>query len=218
VKVAAAVLTWQQYETGRHDLFKQTVESLAGAVDHLFVVDNGSTDGTAEYVKKLGGYSNPGPVTSCGYGMNLSAAICQLAGADLVVLSNDDIIWYPDAIDRLTSIWEMMPEDVKIVSGLLQAGYPWNQATGREGPVLIRDTVPGGAWTYRSVDYPLIFPVPTKPGWDDVPTCRRLTNQRFRVGAVDLAEHGGEASSSWGNASHRYEIATVAQVKASWGL
>ena len=211
------MLTWQQYETGRHDLFCQTVRSLAG-VDLLYLVDNGSTDGTADYIRSLGGYSNPAETTTCGYGMNLTAAICAKSDADIVVLSNDDVVWRDGWVDRLVDVWARMPDDVKIISGLLQPTYYWNRPSGREGPVLIRETVPGGAWTYRAVDYPLIFPVPTRAGWDDVPTCRRLNGAGFRVGAVDLAAHVGEEQSSWGNVSYLYEVETVDEVKAAWGL
>lgn len=217
MKICAAVLTWQQFALERHDLFKQTVRSLSG-VDELFLVDNGSTDGTAEYIRGLGGYVNAGETTTCGYGMNLAAAICNRTDGDIVILSNDDIVWHEGFVDLLRDVWGQMPDDVKIVSGLLEGTFPWNRPAGLEGPVLIRETVPGGAWTYRNSDYETVFPVPTKPGWDDVPTCRRLNGQGFRVGAVDLSANLGVDKSSWGNMSYTYQTETVEQVKAAWGL
>lgn len=217
MKVVAGVLTWQQYQLNRHDLFVETVRSLSG-VDALFLVDNGSTDGTAEYVRGLGGYVNTTGPTSCGYGMNLVAAICARAAADIVIFSNDDIVWAPGAVEQLRDIWAVMPPDVKIVSGLLQPTYFWNRPVSKEGPVLIRETVSGGAWTYRAGDYPLIFPVPIQPGGDDVPTCRRLNSLGYRVGAVDLASHVGEERSSWGNVSYRWEEQSAEQVKTVWAL
>jgi len=210
VKVAVGVLTHNQFETGRHELFKATVASLrqGGYPFDLYIVDNGSTDETSDYVASLGGLVLHDPVTTCGHGMNATIGACAASGAGLVVFSNDDIYWHDGAIEALVRFWGAAPRDILIASGSLEPDYPWN--TPREmveaGGVraLIRDTAPGGTWTLRARDWKVIGPVPESQGYDDVPTCRRLTARGYRVCQIDLADHVGEEVSTWGNASYTY--------------
>jgi len=70
---------------------------------------------------------------------------------------------------------------------------------------LIRPTVPGSAWTFRSQDwFDAIGPFPEVQGYDDTPTCHRLVSWGRLLVAADLAEHRGEDRSVWGNQSYRY--------------
>lgn len=216
MRIAAGVFTWNPRRNRRVGLLRDVLESLREA-DRVFLVDNGSDDGSADLIRRMGGYINEGRVTTCGAGMNLTGRILAEHGdADLFVLSNDDVVWHDGWAARLRDVWKQIPDDVVIVSGLLQAEYPWNTARGVEGPVLIRDTVCGGAWTLRSVDYDRVFPVSTVRGWDDVPKCRELAADGLRVGAVDVADHAGEGSSTWGNQSHLWEQASIKAVRERW--
>jgi glycosyltransferase involved in cell wall biosynthesis len=221
VKVSIGVLTHNQFSTGRHELFLQTLRSLKGAgwPFDLFVVDNGSTDQSGEYVQSIGGTAIKAIVSTCGFGMNATARACLSTQPDMVVLSNDDIEWHEGFLEVLVDFWDAAPLDVLIASGILEPDYPWN--TAREllqaGPTkaLVRDTAPGGAWSFRASDWLRIGPVPESAGWDDVPTCQRLKAEGYRVCQLDLAEHIGEGYSSWGNISH-----TVAKPldRAKWGI
>ena len=204
--IAAGVLTHDAIRYDRLDLFKQTVRSLvAQKPDFLYLVSNGSTDGTEAYVASLGGLVVNDPISSCGHGMNVTMGACVGSGADVVVFSNDDIIWHPDALGLISEFWAAAPDDVVIAAGILEDDYPWNTAlerlevAGQGG--LVRLTAPGGAWTFRARDWGLIHPIPEAPGWDDVPTCQRLQWHGYRVAQFDWAEHIGEERSTWGNIS-----------------
>jgi glycosyltransferase involved in cell wall biosynthesis len=222
VQIAVGILTHQVLSSGRLDVFSQTVESLSeqmSPTDLLYIVDNHSDDGSAEYVESLGGISIRDPVSTCGRGMNRTLSLCASVEPDLIVFSNDDIRWRPGALPSLAAFWEFAPADILIASGLQQDVYPWSTPRERVeyGGVcgLVRDSVPGGAWTLRAKDWPKIRPVPEASGWDDVPTCDRLRRKGYRVCALDLAEHLGEDLSTWGNDSARHGTPLD---RAAWGL
>lgn len=219
--IAVGVLTHNMLSTGREDLFKRTVRSLlVGGPETVMIVDNGSTDGSDEYVVSLGGTAIKDRVSTCGHGMNVTIGACAASGAELVVFSNDDILWQDDALEQVARFWSAAPEDVKIASGLLEDEYPWNttramiEAGGVRG--LVRDTAPGGTWTLRARDWAIIGPVSEAPGYDDVPACNRLRSMGYRVCQLDLAEHLGQERSTWGNGSEHWRIGRTD--KAAWGM
>lgn len=221
VKLAAGILVHNMFQHGRFEVFQRTLDSLVSqdADMALYVVDNGSSDDSAAYVASLGGTLLHDPITTCGHGMNATIGILAASGCDLVVFSNDDILWQPGSLAALQRFWIEAPDDVLIASGLLEEHFPWNTARelitcgGVKG--LIRDTAPGGAWTLRAKDWPRIGPVPEAPGWDDVPTCDRLRRKGYRVAQLDLATHVGEGISTWGNDSARHGKPLD---RAAWGL
>ena len=206
--VAVGVLTHNVYEHKRLKQFKRTLRSLAAqSPDAFYIVSNGSTDGTAEYVASLGGTVVDDPITSCGHGMNVTLSILAESGCDIAVFSNDDIEWKPGSLAALEAFLTDAPPDIIIASGLLEDDYPWNTVIERVeygGQVaLVRKTAPGGTWALRSHDWTLVRPVPESPGYDDVPTCERLRDKGYRVCQLDLATHIGKKVSTWGNASEK---------------
>ena len=234
MKVAFGILCHNQKQYGRRSLFKQCLESVQAAQpDHLVVMDNGSTDGTAERVaalvggvavERIPGYPHG---NTCGYGMNKLARTLAATDADILVMSNDDISWKPDAVVRLRALWAEMSDKAAIVSGLVEPTFalpnqrPWNEVLGvleAAGETLwVRRSAPGGAWTFRRDMVDEIFPVSTFPGVDDVPACHRLIENGYLVGAVDLATHAGIQSSTWNNGSHQlYVVETVEQMRERW--
>jgi glycosyltransferase involved in cell wall biosynthesis len=219
VKVVAVVLTHQALTFDRLTMLSDTVQSLREA-DEVLIVDNGSTDGSAVRVEDLGGfaYRPADGVSTCGRGMNICMTIASKRG-DVVVFSNDDIVWRAGWRAQLEAFWAGAPDDIKIASGLLEIDYPWNKPRGvvDAGGVrgLVRETVPGGAWTLRSSDWPLVGPVPEKRGWDDVPTCHRVNGKGWRCVALDLSDHAGEGSSTWGNGSAAFGQPLD---REAWGL
>src|SRR5438552_2096663 len=134
MKLAIGVLTRNLFEHERLELFKRTVNSLAPqAVKHgeLYIVSNGSTDGTGEYVEKLGGLAIDDPISTYGHGANVTIGICADSGADVVVFSNDDMEWHPDALDAIAEMWPEAPVDVALIGGLLEEDFPWSTPRAR---------------------------------------------------------------------------------------
>lgn len=209
MKIVAGMLTFNAVTHGRLDFAKETVGSLASEADEVIVWDNGSTDGTEDWVAEIGGhvYDSPDGVTTCGRGMNMLGSACSARG-DLVVLTSDDTVWRPGWRAVLEAFWTDAHPKVALLCGLLEPDYPWSTPVGAytSGGVtgLLRPSVPGSGWTFRSADWPDIGPVPETYGRDDVPTCQRLVTEGRLLVAVDIADHVGEGASTWGNQSHTY--------------
>ena len=232
MRVAVGILCHNQIEYDRRELFAETVESIRKAnPDHLIVADNGSSDGTAELIADSpDGIAWQGPLSTCGYGMNkLAATLKAWFDPDIIVLSNDDIVWQPDAFNVLRDVWEAAPDDLAIVSGLLEPTFslpnqePWNlpiDTVKADGHLLlVRNSVPGGAWSFSSKFHPIIFPVFGKKGTDDVPACRKVRKLGYRVAALELAQNVGIEKSTWTNVSHqRFVVDPVEAVRIQWGL
>lgn len=206
VTVAVGVLVHNVFRYHRHELFRRTVRSLADQnPDQLFIVSNGSDDGTQDYVRDLGGLVVNDPVSSCGHGMNVTINATAAAGCEFTVFSNDDIDWKPGSLVAMCEFLAAAPADLVLISGLLEDDYPWNTVYERVeygGHIaLIRRTAPGGCWGMRTSDWAKIRPVPESPGYDDVPACERLGKLGYRVAQLDLCEHIGTEASTWGNGS-----------------
>lgn len=206
MNICAGVLTRNAITHDRCDLVRIAVDSLAEA-DRVVLVDNGSDDGSADWAATLGAvtYRSLDGNTTCGRGMNVLAGLCS-AGSDVIVLTSDDMRWRPGWRRIVEDFWTHASVDVAILCGLLEPAYPWSQVidTVTFGGItgLRRTCVPGSGWTFRTVDWPEIGPVPEKPGEDDVPTCQGLHAAGRQLIAVDIADHLGEHASTWGNNSH----------------
>lgn len=205
MKVAACVLTYN-----RKALFIQTVNSMTKSGAHYVPVlyDNGSTDGTAQIVKEIGGHENKTNNHAVGYGMNRVIELAMQKAPDLIVFSADDFIYRENWLERLIDFWEHAPDDVIMASCYLEPQWEWNQIirTGTAGNqrYAIRTSIPGSSWTFRAADVDRIFPVPETTGGEDLSTCERLRRERFRLAALDLVIHAGETQSAWGNRSYEY--------------
>lgn len=220
--VAAAVLTYNATSTGRVSLLRRCVASLAEA-DRVIVVDNGSTDGSGEWIEWLGGYAHRGRLHTSGHGTNLQARVLAATGADICVHSDDDMEWRPGWRSKLARWWAEAPEDVAITGCHLEGDWPWNERTGKARyggiPGFVRLSTGAASWSYRATMRSRIFPIPQQvQGFGDVPTCDRLGQDGLRICQIDLAQHRGE-SSTWGNLTQaRYGdggIDSVAQELAS---
>jgi glycosyltransferase involved in cell wall biosynthesis len=199
------VLTYNAISTGRDGLLRDAVASL-GEADAVYVVDNGSTDGSADLVASWGGYVNPDPeLHTCGYGTNLCAYVAYNTLADLVVLSDDDMSWRPGWRRKLESWWDMAPDDIAITGCHLEPEFHWNAILGGMVcggvPGLVRESTGAASWSYRRRMTETIFPVPQQvQGYGDVPACDRLRiDKGLRIAQIDLADHAGHGMSTWGN-------------------
>jgi hypothetical protein len=206
VRVSVAVRAWNVIENGRLDFFTTTLDSLrdAGHPFDLLLVDNGSTDGTSELVAERGGYVAPrsGERNEAGHGMTVAIERALACRPDLVVFSDDDIAWHPGFLRRLVEFWAHAPHDIALLSGYVEPRWYWNtiRSAVECGGVraIVRETAPGGAWTFPAAHWRWIAPL--LPGMvADADACHRLRRAGFRLAQADLATHLGAGHSTWGN-------------------
>lgn len=205
LKVAICVLTYN-----RRSLFVRTMGSLlnSGYAFNPVIVDNGSTDGSADIVKEMGGILNKSDNHKTGYGMNLAVKEAMKHEPDIILFTADDFLYRKGFLDMLISFWKEAPDDVVMASCYLEPLWDWNQVTETDiaggQRYAIRDSIPGSNWSFRVRDLDKIFPVPEKTGGEDLETCHRLRREGHRLAALDLVDHIGEEQSAWGNQSWRY--------------
>jgi hypothetical protein len=206
VRVAAAVLTFRAVTHDRIGLLEQTIGSLDEA-DDVFVVDNGSDDGSDGYVRELGGHCHHGDLTTSGHGTNLCARILAGTTADICVLSDDDMLWRAGWRDQLEAWWTEADDDVALTGCHIEPLFPWNEVIGPVRfagvPGLVRSSTGAASWSYRSRHFDAIFGPAGIPqqvqGHGDVPACDRVRDRGFRICQIHLAEHVGHERSTWGN-------------------
>jgi hypothetical protein len=199
VNVVAVVLTWNPTRYDRVGLLEQTVESLRPA-DRVIVVDNGSTDGTT-FPDSWSVWRNGGPVTTSGQGTLCCLRVAAGAGADVAVISDDDMVWSDGWRDELEAFWFEPPEKVLLAGGHLEPEFPWNEIRHVHDGWLERESTGAASWTTndpaRLAGYGASVTTLLQGTWD-VPVCRVVRSDGWKIGQLDLAEHiGGE--STWGN-------------------
>lgn len=224
MKTAACVLTRNQFDHERCDLFETTVESLT-SVDELFVVDNGSTDGTDAFIKDgpWRSYLSTNPNTTSGFGTWLCCRILAATDADLCIVSDDDMQWHDRFLEQLSAWWEHAPTDLMLTGGHLEPEFPWNTITETvtygTTPGLIRASTGAASWTFLRKHYRALadavrpFPIDRQGTWD-VPVCNAIRDRSWRIGQVDCAGHVGRGRSSWGNGTESMYGWDVAPVRA----
>jgi glycosyltransferase involved in cell wall biosynthesis len=211
VKIAVGMLTWNHIKYNRAQMFKDAWDSLehgALQVDRILVT-NGSTDGTQDVVKALGGIVDDGN-TQIWYGMELAIKWCIDKGADIVLFTADDIVMRPFWAERLERFWQDAPDEVKLCSLILEPVYPWNTIRGTLEAggerALLRDSVGGCSWSFRAKDWPLIGPLPQKMPGEDLDVCMKLIAQGYYLAQIEMGDHVGERHSAWSNESWKYAV------------
>jgi glycosyltransferase involved in cell wall biosynthesis len=208
MRVCAVVLTYRALTANRELMLADTVASLKAEADAVYVVDNGSDDDSDRLVRTLyNGLTHGFPLHTSGYGTNLCARVAAGDGADLVMLSDDDMWWRPGWRAALEQWWRFAPEDVALTGGHIEPLFPWNACLGRvefgEIPGLERTSSGSASWTYRASSFEMIFGPQGIPqqvqGYGDVPACDRVRDRGGRICQLDLAEHRGHGRSTWGN-------------------
>ena len=219
-KIIAVCLTWNHKKTGREQMFYDTLLSLTngGRPVEVIVITNGSTDGTEETVRRLGGIVDDGD-SRIWYGMEKGIEEAIRRGGDLILFTADDITYASGWAERLAAFWQDAPEEVKLCSLILEPVYPWNTIRGTVEAgglrALLRDSVGGCSWSFRASDWPTIGPLPQVQPGEDIEICRKLVSQGYYLAAVDLGSHEGERNSAWGNLS--WQIAQALD-RERWGI
>ena len=201
MKVSICILTYNRF-----DLLLRTLDSLSGIP--LTLVDNGSTDGTAEFVRRWGGICNTDGNRTAGHGMNIAIGAALKHDPDIVLFSADDYEYKPGWYDKFVSFWTYAPDEIALASCHLEDCWSWNEIDGMghsDGvPFVTRASVPGSNWSFRAKDAGLILPIAETTGGEDLAVCRRLRENGHKMAALDLVTHIGEQQSAWGNESWRY--------------
>lgn len=124
--IAIVILTWNGVELTRRCLDSLQIDLLPANV-HVIVVDNGSQDGTPEYVRGLPRVTLIENGQNLGYAKAVNIGIRAAApDSDIVLLNNDVELIEPDWLDRLATTANTDPQlgvvGVKIVrdDGTLQ--------------------------------------------------------------------------------------------------
>ena len=209
MKICAGVLTFNHIKTGRAEMFAKTLLSLTdgGLPVEVVIVTNGSSDGTQDVVRRLGGIVDD-TNSQIWYGMTRAIEECIARGADIVLFTADDIVYSEGWADKLVAFWEDAPEEVKICSLILEPQYPWNTIRGTLDAgglrAILRDSLGGACWSFRAKDWPTIGPLPQVQPGEDIPVCYRLIEQGYLLAQVELGADVGERNSAWGNESWRY--------------
>jgi glycosyltransferase involved in cell wall biosynthesis len=211
-----AVTTFEPFATMRFELLERTVRSMRVAFpdDALFIFDNGSADGSHDAVAQLAESTGallvsrykhlpnrtPGAARACLFEHFLRIR----NGNEIAVLSDDDMVWHPDARKRLREVWHHAPDKLQIVGGLLEPEWEWNKPieavdVGSER-ILLRESAPGAAWTLPISRMIRCCGGRIEPVFGyDVKMCKWLRAMDFDIGQMDLADHIGWEGSTHGN-------------------
>lgn len=199
----------------------------------LYAFDNGSSDGTWDVLRETCGRENASRWLMCnrvgddsavpGAGRNALVRIMSVGDdivafaeedqirwgrsvhsvPEIIVLSDDDMVWHEGAEDQLARFFAAAPEDVVLVTGFVEPDFP--HATPREaveyGGVrgVMRDNAPGCAWAFRPSFWREYGPIPEILIGCDSRTCDRVKSDGKRMVALRLADHAGLGRSSLGN-------------------
>jgi glycosyltransferase involved in cell wall biosynthesis len=211
MKLCAGLLTFNHIKTGREAMFWASLHSIDNALgeDNRIVVTNGSSDGTENVVKVLGGIVDD-TNSQIWYGMELAINWCIKQGADIVLFTADDIVYRDGWAERLTAFWQDAPDEVKLCSLILEPQYAWNTIRGTLEAggerAILRDSVGGCSWSFRAKDWPTIGPLPQKMPGEDLEVCQKLIERGDYIAQIDLGEHVGEQHSAWNNESWKYAV------------
>ena len=205
MKIAVGILTHNVMSTLRQGLLESTLSSVENAFPSAdrVLMDNNSTDGSTEHVMSLGGFGFRQDNGKPGTGRLGMMPHLLKFDPDIIVFSDDDMLWKSGTENKLLDLWSQAPPDLAIVSGLLEPVWHWN--TPRETltlahtNVLVRDSCPGAAWTFRAPDWGIIKKHMVKDFGYDHKACVALGKEGYRVAQIDLADHIGWGYSTHGN-------------------
>ncbi|HWI05034.1 MAG TPA: glycosyltransferase family 2 protein, partial [Acidimicrobiales bacterium] len=142
--LAIVILTWNALA-----YTKACVSALAEVTDHpawrLIIVDNGSTDGTVEYLKDLEGATVILNATNQGYTRGCNAGLAASRPEEDVVLMNNDIVVVErDWLTRLQDVAYAKPDTGVVGTRLVDATGRINHLGSYMPPVSLYGQQLGG--------------------------------------------------------------------------
>lgn len=221
MNITVAVKSHNPMAHMRFDLLEQTLRSIERAFPNAYrlLCINGDTDGSEMAQRELAtplGFEvlvhDPadGNVTPGAGALFIGDEAIEI-GCDpydlhqehVLVMSDDDMRWREGAEAKLVELWSNAPVDLMIVSGLLEPEWHWNQPRElvRCGtvPVLVRDSCPAAAWSFRLAHWPILRRFIQRRFGFDHEACKALVASSLRVAQADLAIHTGWGASTHGN-------------------
>lgn len=222
------VLSYNVIRSLRDELLQRTLGSVETSFPNAewHLCDNGSDDGSERDLETPGWFFHRRPgaqLHTPGAGRNHLMRSMSPLPNDIIVLSDDDIVWKKGADTALRWFWDEAPQNVVLASGLMEPEYPWSQPIGKVAigglAGLIRPSLPAAAWSFRARDWDKIGPLKETVGGDgeDFAACKKLMREGHLLVSLDLCEHIGDGYSQCGNDEAR-RLAGRPIDKQEWGL
>jgi GT2 family glycosyltransferase len=147
-RIAAVVVTWN-----RRDLLEESLDAIASqtlAPVQTVVVDNASTDGTAELLEKRSGLEVVTLSANTGGAGGFAAGIERALtfDPDLVWLLDDDTVPRPTAAEALATAWAGYEQATGTHPSVLASRVVWTD--GRDHPMNTPRTKPGASKAERA--------------------------------------------------------------------
>ena len=196
MKVALGLVTCE-----RPELLKRTLGSLGKRGFELRVFDNGPR-----------GCKLPAA------GFAEAAKWAFRTGADIVMLSPDDMRYRLDWLEKLTAFWESAPPAVALLGSCLLPVFDHSVPYGGiecGGVKALLRPVTIAAWSFRREDYELTKIHIMRQLWEKT-VCWRVGGVGRLIAEADLAEHIGEQESSMGHSATWAAAAPVRPYVERW--
>lgn len=240
MRFRAGVLTHNPLKNGRDKLLVKTIKSIIesfsvdGPVVYPTIFDNGSSDNIKSFLLdvNLGGcrifrmdqylgadeHGLPKLVHTPGFGVRcmvgflagLEGSSASVSPDDIIVCSDDDMLWRKSAASVIEDFWVDPPSNVAILSAYLEPEWHWNLPRSMivSGGVsaVIRDTSPAAAWTFPVRNIGRCIPIENDriaidDGWNfDTDLCSKMRDSGFWTAQIAACDHIG-----WGHSTHGNE-------------
>ncbi len=208
MKIAVGMLSHNPIANMRFDLFEQTKKSLQVAFpdDPMLVFGNGCTDGSEDFCDV--NYISTDGDHSPGRGCRELGDHLYRTGAELLVMSDDDMIWRPEARETLVQFWldGSLEFRTAILCAYLEPDFSWSKPlrTIDVGGVraIVRESAPSCAWTLNRSKWMIIRNLIEDGFGHDFKVCQEIRASNFEVAQIDLATHAGWGRSTYGNSAN----------------